>query len=312
MFALSQIRPRPFGSNDVPAILMRSLTTNRAHKHRRLGGGIREDRPTPSQNAQRVRLSKTISWLLRHGAEGNGLPIRSDGFVKVKDLLKTAELRELDFTTLEKVVEMDEKQRFTISYEPHTGAPGSSSQLEHWWIRANQGHSLTSVVDLELKRLKSPEDVPMAIHGTSAQAWKTIATEGLSRKSRNHIHLAQGLIKDGIISGTRSGVRVLIYIDLEKAMSDGIKFYLSSNGVVLTEGENGILKPKYFRKVETLRKTYQPMPGWEGNVDDNERIQDFVNGTDEPPPVTSARPPVKPTPQTNNGPHKIQDGITFL
>jgi 2'-phosphotransferase len=33
---------------------------------------------------------------------------------------------------------------------------------------------------------------PMALHGTYLAAWQTIATDGLSRMKRNHIHLASG------------------------------------------------------------------------------------------------------------------------
>ena len=39
-----------------------------------------------------VRTSKTISWLLRHGAENEGLPMRSDGYVRVTDMVCTTTL----------------------------------------------------------------------------------------------------------------------------------------------------------------------------------------------------------------------------
>ncbi len=39
------------------------------------------------------------------------------------------------------------------------------------------------------------------MHGTTSQAWKIIQEEGLSKMKRNHIHLAQGVGGDNVISG---------------------------------------------------------------------------------------------------------------
>jgi 2'-phosphotransferase len=47
----------------------------------------------------------------------------------------------------------------------------------------------------------------------------------------------------------RSTCDIYIEIDMEAAMKDGIKFYISSNNVILTEGVDGALSPKYFKKV---------------------------------------------------------------
>jgi 2'-phosphotransferase len=68
---------------------------------------------------------------------------------------------------------------------------------------------------------------------------------------RSHIHFAQGLPGDsGVISGMRARSQVHIFIDMEKALADGYKFFLSVNGVALCPGnEQGLLPPHYFSRV---------------------------------------------------------------
>lgn len=61
--------------------------------------------------------------------------------------------------------------------------------------------------------------------------------------------------------GMRSSSKVLIYIDVQKAIDAGIKFWFSENGVVLTEGdEKGFLSPKFFDKVLDSRGV--EIKGW--------------------------------------------------
>jgi len=50
----------------------------------------------------------------------------------------------------------------------------------------------------------------------------------------------------------RGSCDIYIEIDMEAAIKEGIKFFISSNNVILTEGNNGVLIPKYFKK--TIRK----------------------------------------------------------
>lgn len=66
----------------------------------------------------------------------------------------------------------------------------------------------------------------------------------------------------------RKSSQVLIYLDLGKALRDGLKFYVSSNGVVLSPGdEHGYIRPQYFLRVEKANR--QTLPGWEGASDRN-------------------------------------------
>lgn len=41
-----------------------------------------------SKDSPQVRLSKTLSWILRHGAKLEGLYMRPDGYVRVSDLVR--------------------------------------------------------------------------------------------------------------------------------------------------------------------------------------------------------------------------------
>lgn len=61
----------------------------------------------------------------------------------------------------------------------------------------------------------------------------------------------------------RHSAKILIYIDVQKALDTGIKFWLSENGVVLTEGdERGFLMQKFFEKVVDVG-TGREMNGWQ-------------------------------------------------
>jgi len=225
-------------------------------------------RGSPRDDA-RTRMSKTLSYTLRHGAKNDGIAMRSDGYVSVKDLLSSPKFSALDFSTLESIVQQDKKQRYHMLLDPSSDE--SSGVVNSWWIRANQGHSLKDV-NIDGKDILSASEIPMAVHGTNMNAWPSISKQGLSRMSRNHIHLAQSLAgKDGV-SGMRKSADVFIYIDVQKAIDAGFKFLLSTNGVVLTEGnEFGFLPTEFFQRVERrFAKTgHQPIPGWEGTTKDD-------------------------------------------
>jgi 2'-phosphotransferase len=105
-------------------------------------------------------------------------------------------------------------------------------------------------VKVEMELIEDPNSVPETVHGTYLEAWQFIREQGLCKMKRQHIHLATGVYGDqAVISGMRGNVQVLVYVDIAKAMQDGIAFHKSANGVVLTEGNaEGYLLPKYFAK----------------------------------------------------------------
>jgi len=277
------------------------------------GGRAEQNQVSPSTTTKlrgfdkdppEVRISKTLSWLLRHGAQNEGLAIRKDGYVKVVDLLEHPKLKYqgLNLDMIQAIVKADSKQRYDLILESSDGmklgvvSPGATSHLSEegstsspvnsseelvveasssgeitndkkdaiWLIKARQGHSIKTI-ELELKPIRSDSDIPtrIAVHGTNRKAWDIIAKEGLSKMKRNHIHLAQNVVGEGVISGMRHSAKILIYIDVRKALDAGIEFWFSENGVVLTEGDQrGILTQKFFRKVVDV-STGKELEGWQ-------------------------------------------------
>ncbi|KAI9834587.1 MAG: hypothetical protein M1819_002963 [Sarea resinae] len=58
-----------------------------------------------------------------------------------------------------------------------------------------------------------------------------------------------------VISGMRLSSQIHIYVSLRRALSSGLKFWRSENGVLLTEGdETGMLPLEFFDKVVDVRK----------------------------------------------------------
>ncbi|KAI0832015.1 KptA family-domain-containing protein [Trametes gibbosa] len=223
------------------------------------GGGSAKLRGHPKDSLA-VRTSKTLSWILRHGSQSEGLAMRADGYVRVNDLLQRPKMGELTLGSLQEIVKSDAKGRYSLLLETD---PNGGDEV--WWIRANQGHSMKAVV-LDYEPIKSVTDIPtgIAVHGTTKRAWESIKNQGLSKMSRNHIHLAQGVVGSGVISGMRKSSQIFIYVDVQKAIDAGIKFYISANGVVLTDGdEGGFLSTQFFSQVDIVDgKITGTLPGW--------------------------------------------------
>ncbi|XP_057753565.1 uncharacterized protein LOC130973159 isoform X1 [Arachis stenosperma] len=202
-------------------------------------------------------LGRLLTRILRHMASELNLDMRSDGYVKVNDLLKlnmktfaNIPLKSHNIDDVREAVRKDNKQRFSLIEE--------NGEL---LIRANQGHTITTVeTESLLKPILSAEEVPVCVHGTYRKNLDSILESGLKRMKRLHVHFSCGLPTDGeIISGMRRDVNVLIFLDVRKALEEGMKLFISDNKVILTEGFDGVVPPKYFQKIESWPGR-QPIP----------------------------------------------------
>ena len=96
-------------------------------------------------------------------------------------------------------------------------------------IRANQGHSIP--VDLELPASRPPQTL---YHGTAARFLPSIRQKGLLRGARLYVHLSSSLDTARAV-GARHGLPAVLTVDAGRMAADGLPFFVSANGVWLTE-----------------------------------------------------------------------------
>ncbi|EOX96233.1 RNA 2'-phosphotransferase isoform 3 [Theobroma cacao] len=164
-------------------------------------------------------LGRLLTRILRHRATELNLNMRSDGYVKVQDLLK-------------------------LNLKTFADIP----------LRSHTVDDIKETVESEslLKQILSADEVQVCVHGTYKRNLESILESGLKRMKRLHVHFSSGLPTDGeVISGMRRDVNVLIFLNVRKALEEGMKLYISDNKVILTEGFDGVVPVKYFEKIES-------------------------------------------------------------
>lgn len=160
------------------------------------------------------------------------------------------------FPEIQHAVSDNAKQRFAMKAAPDAPTPPSDTDPSQYLIRANQGHSIASVASENLLKPLTLDTLPPTIvHGSYYALYPLILESGgLKAMSRNQIHFSIGLPEDresNVISGMRNDAELLFYVDAAKAMRDDVKWWISDNGVVLSEGDaEGCIGPKYWKKVE--------------------------------------------------------------
>ncbi len=167
---------------------------------------------------QTKSISKFMSLVLRHQPETIGITLDENGWTDVQELLTRMSQHKQPITLaqLREVVETNDKKRFSFSED------GTK-------IRASQGHSVE--VSLGLDPVTPPEYL---YHGTVARFLDSIKKEGLQKMSRQHLHLSKDR-ETAVNVGSRRGAPYILTIRTGQMHRDGFLFYLSDNGVWLTD-----------------------------------------------------------------------------
>lgn len=164
------------------------------------------------------KIGVFLSLVLRHKPEEIGLTLNENGWVSVEVLLHQMNGygKKISMEELEEIVATNDKKRYQFSEDKAS-------------IRASQGHSVA--VDLELPSAIPPQ---FLYHGTAERNVISILQNGIEKRKRHHVHLSKDEAT-AVNVGSRHGKPVVLTILSGEMAADGFKFYISENGVWLTD-----------------------------------------------------------------------------
>jgi len=162
------------------------------------------------------KISKYLSFILRHQPDSIGLELSDEGWANIKELIGKTRKFKLTRELINTVVKTNDKKRFLISEDGER-------------IKANQGHSID--VKLELEPVTPPD---VLLHGTAERFLDSILREGLTKQQRHHVHLSETQ-KTAMSVGARYGKPALLKIDSKQMYEDGFEFFQTENNVWLVD-----------------------------------------------------------------------------
>ena len=159
-----------------------------------------------------TKLSKEISYALRHSPWEYELELDEEGFAPVEQLIhalnESGEYKEtITKDDILNIIETSEKKRH---------------ELKDGKIRALYGHTVPSHIR---KETVVPPDI--LYHGTSHKAYDIIINSGLKPMSRQYVHLSTDTDTAVRVGKRRDKKPVILMIDAKRAYADGVIFYSS-------------------------------------------------------------------------------------
>lgn len=167
-----------------------------------------------------TRLSKEISYALRHAPWEYELELDEKGFVPIEQLLHSLNSlneydRDVTIDDLKHIIVNSDKKRHEIV--------GNK-------IRALYGHSTPNKIQ------KNPAIPPNVLyHGTAHRFIDSILKNGLLPMKRQYIHLSVDAETAIIVAKRRDNNPIILEIDTNAAAKDGIIFYLGNDKVWLCD-----------------------------------------------------------------------------
>jgi putative RNA 2'-phosphotransferase len=164
-----------------------------------------------------IRISKLLSFMLRHDPEAYGLTLDDFGFVAIDQVVAAIGTRYSGFgrEDLVRIAESDPNGRYEIESDR---------------IRACYGHSLS--VSRRARTVEPPEEL---FHGTAGRNLNFILNQGLRAMRRQFVHLSVREA-DAIRVGRRHAKSVvLLKVRAREAYRAGVEFWCEGNTYLAAE-----------------------------------------------------------------------------
>ncbi len=174
-----------------------------------------------------LKLSKEISYALRHAPWEYELELDENGWVGVEQLLTALKenngWKSVTIEDLEHIIEGSDKKRH---------------ELIDGKIRALYGHSVNKKIVKE-----SSEPPVILFHGTARRFLELIESNGLLPKGRQYVHLSNDIETAIQVGKRRDDKPIILEIDAKRAWDEGVRFYLGNDKVWLAD----IIPIKYIK-----------------------------------------------------------------
>lgn len=155
------------------------------------------------------RISRFLSYLLRHRPKDYPLVFDPQGFTDWQDIVDIVQERHYDATEdqIRAVATDAQKKRFELCDDK---------------VRATYGHSFP--IDLGMAAGEPPA---MLFYGAAGDVAQTMLREGLKPRDRQYVHLSISAEEAEAVARRHDPIPAVIVVDAQAAHDEGIRFYRS-------------------------------------------------------------------------------------
>ncbi|WP_223789111.1 RNA 2'-phosphotransferase [Marinicella meishanensis] len=167
-----------------------------------------------------IKLSKLVSYILRHKPEDYDITLDAEGWVDLPVLIKHMVEKhpvytDVNIETFEQIARQSGKQRF---------------EIKHNRIRAYYGHSIKARIE---RNAVTPPDV--LYHGTPKATAELIKAQGMKAMNRQNVHLSTDRQTAEIVAKRWHTEYVILQVDAQRAHAAGVAFYAGNENIWLAD-----------------------------------------------------------------------------